>query len=244
MFKTKRSSILILLGIVIILLSSIQKSMPTNNNITSKKLTKHIIIDAGHGFPDGGAVGISGTIESSINIKIAKKTASLLTKEGYKVTLTRKNENALTDEGQTISQKKKNDMYKRLDIINKSDSDVFISIHMNKFTDSRNRGAQVLYSGNFPESALLANKIQKELCKIPENIKKRTALKGSDRIFLLNNSNIPAVIVECGFLSNFEEEKHLNSKKYQAALASAIADGVKSYYTSLKNQSFSYHSPM
>ena len=244
MFKIKRRTILISMGMVIILLSSLQKSMPVSSDITSKKLTKHIIIDAGHGFPDGGAVGISGTIESTINIKIAKKTAEILTKAGYTVTLTRKNENALTDEGQTLSQKKKNDMYKRLDMINKSDSDIFISIHMNKFTDSRNRGAQVLYSPKFPEAALLANKIQKELCEIPENIKKRTALKGSDRIFLLSNSNIPAVIVECGFLSNYEEEKRLNSEKYQAKLAAAIADGVKSYYKSLKNQSLTYRSPM
>jgi len=232
--KTRKRTILVLIGIALLLLSSLPESLPVNSNISPSKIKKHIILDAGHGFPDGGAIGISGTIESTINIKIAKKTKKILSDMGYNVTLTRKNENALTDEGKTIAQKKRNDMYKRLQIINESNADMFVSIHMNKFTDPVNRGAQVIYSSKFPESTLLAEKIQTELCNIPENTRKRSSLKGSEKIFLLKNSNLPAVIVECGFISNFEEEQQLNSEKYQNKIALAIADGIKNYYSLLK----------
>jgi len=234
MLKIKKRTITVSVGIILLLISSVQKSIPANNTVLSKKLTKHIIVDAGHGFPDGGAVGIGGTIESTVNLKIAKMLSEKLTKLGYKVTLTRSTENALTDEGKSIAQKKKNDMYQRLEIINKSDADMFVSIHMNTFTDSTNQGAQVIYSPNSMHSGLIAEKIQNSLCKIPENKAKRSIQKGSERIFLLRNATIPAVIIECGFISNFEEEKRLNNENYQIKLAAAITKGINNYYQSFK----------
>ena len=101
---------------------------------------------------------------------------------------------------------------------------------MNKFTDSRYRGAQVIYSGNFEESKELASAIQKRLHLLPDNKSKRTEAKAPKGIFLLKNAQIPAVIVECGFLSNYDEEKLLNTDKYRKELTKAILDGIESYY--------------
>ncbi len=201
-----------------------------SENAFSKAVTGKIVVDAGHGLPDGGAVGANGTIESTLNIKIAKLLQKELQKNGYTVIMTRTDENAITDDGKTIAARKKSDMYERLRIINRSDADMFVSIHMNKFTDSRYRGAQVIYSGNFDESAFLADSIQKALHALPENKSKRTQAKAPSGIFLLKNAQIPAVIIECGFLSNFDEEKLLGTKEYQIKLAKSVADGIKCYY--------------
>lgn len=207
-----------------------------SENVFSKAVTKNIIVDAGHGLPDGGAVGANGTIESTLNIKIAKLLQNELHKNGYTVIMTRTDENTISDNGETIAARKKNDMYERLKIINSSDADMFVSIHMNKFTDSRYRGAQVIYSGNFEESAFLAAEIQKALHNLPENKSKRTQAKAPSGIFLLKNAQIPAVIIECGFLSNFDEEKLLNTTQYQKKLAKAVADGIECYYERMNKE--------
>lgn len=201
-----------------------------STNVFSGKLTKRIIIDAGHGLPDGGAIGINGTIESTLNIKIAKKLEKILTKKGYTIIMTRTDEDSISTEGESIAVRKKIDMNARLKIINSSDADMFVSIHMNKFSDSTYRGAQVLYSGNYRESEAVAALIQKQLHTLADNKSKRTHLKAPSGIFLLKNSKIPAVIVECGFLSNFDDEKLLQTKGYQNELAKAIAKGIENYY--------------
>ena len=190
-------------------------------NVFSFKQTGRIVIDAGHGLPDGGAVGMNGTIESTLNIKIAKLVEKSLIKKGYKVIMTRKNDASIAPEGETIAKRKRNDMYKRLEIINSSNADMFVSIHMNKFTDSRYKGAQVIYSDNFTESEQLAFAIQNRLYNLEDNQSKRTHSKAPSGIFLLKNAKIPAVIVECGFLSNYDEEKLLNTANYQKQLCDA-----------------------
>ena len=142
--------------------------------VFSGELTKRIIIDAGHGFPDGGAVGARGTIECTLNLKIAKRIEKELKKKGYTVIMTRTGEDSPISGEDTISNKKHKDMYRRLGIINNSEADLFVSIHMNKFGDSRYRGAQVIYSGNFTQSHSIAQLIQEELNFLPENFSKRT----------------------------------------------------------------------
>lgn len=207
-----------------------------NAPVFSGELSRTIIIDAGHGFPDGGAVGMNGSIESTLNLKIALLTQKSLEKKGYTVVMTRDSEDCLSDEGKTLAVRKRSDMYKRLDIINSSAADMFVSIHMNKYTDSRYRGAQVLYSGNFQQSQLLAESIQNALCTLKENISKRAVLRAPESIFLLKNAAMPAVIVECGFLSNFEEERLLNTGKYQKAVSGAIVKGIENYYFSQRSR--------
>lgn len=201
-----------------------------SSNVFSGSISKRIVLDAGHGLPDGGAVGASGTIESELNIKIAKKVHKLLKKKGYDVIMTREDENSICEDEKGISSRKKRDMQKRLEIMNSAGADMFVSIHMNKFTSSVYRGAQVIYSGNYKESEELAGVIQKELHSLPDNKSKREHLKAPSGIFLLRNAQIPAVIVECGFLSNFDEEKLLGTDEYQNALAKAIAQGIDNFY--------------
>ena len=218
--------------ILFIALFSVSLAVYKNDEsaVFSGEITKVIVLDAGHGLPDGGAVGMRGTIESELNIKIAKILREELTRKGYTVIMTREDENTISDGGSTVSERKKNDMHKRLDITNTSNADMFVSIHMNKFTDSRYRGAQVIYSGNFEESEILASSIQKRLHLLPDNESKRVEAKAPKGIFLLKNAKIPAAIVECGFLSNFDEEELLNTEKYQKELAKAILSGIEDYY--------------
>lgn len=194
------------------------------------KITKCIVLDAGHGLPDGGAIGMTGTVESVVNLQITKMTKDILEKKGYEIIMTREDENSIYAEGKSIGEKKKSDMKKRLEIINSSDADMFVSIHMNKFPSPNYCGAQVIYSDNFKESESLAGFIQRQLHTIPENKSKREHLKAPDGIFLLKKANIPAVIVECGFLSNFDEENLLNTEKYQKKIAAAIVKGIENYY--------------
>lgn len=214
----------VLLSVSLLILQS------KDSDVFSGTPTKRIVIDAGHGLPDGGAIGASGTIESYLNIKIARRVEKLLKKKGFTVIMTRSDENTIAESGRTTSEKKRNDMHRRLEIINNSNADLFVSIHMNKFTDARYRGAQVIYSSNFIESEKLAQLIQKQFSAIPDNKSQRTCLKAPSGIFLLKNAAIPAVIAECGFLSNYEEEQLLNTEKYQKELAAAIATGIQKYY--------------
>ena len=228
-FIAKRKRLILIMFIFLLALATFLRH-EKNESVFSSKQSGIIVIDAGHGLPDGGAVGMNGTIESTLNIKIAKLVEKSLAKKGFTVIMTRKNDNAVSEEGQTLAQRKRSDMYKRLEIINSSDADMFISIHMNKFTDSRYFGAQVIYSDNFVQSEQLAAFIQKNLCNLEENTSKRTHSKAHSGIFLLKNAKIPAVIVECGFLSNYDEEKLLNTAHYQKQLCDAIVKGIEDYY--------------
>lgn len=204
-------------------------------SVFSESITKCIIIDAGHGFPDGGAVGKNGTVESELNLKVARLTKKELQKKGYSVIMTREDENAIAS-GNKIASLKRTDMHKRLDIINSSPADMFISIHMNKFSDSRYGGAQVIYSSNYEQSETLAACLQNKLHSLKENQQKRIILRAPNSIYLMKNAKIPAVIVECGFLSNDYDEKLLNTKKYQKKLAAAIASGIEDYYNNTEKE--------
>lgn len=190
-----------------------------------------IVIDAGHGEPDGGAVASDGTIESSLNLDISKKLSSLLSEENIKVVMTREDEKGIYDsslEEKSTKEKKKNDMYKRLEIKNSSDADMFISIHMNKFEVEKYKGAQVIYDKTNEQAKLLSEHIQKALNEFDkENTRQPMAADGS--IFLLKSSSVPSVIVECGFLSNNEEREKLKTESYRNDIANAIAAGILEY---------------
>lgn len=204
--------------------------------IFSKSEGKIIVLDAGHGEPDGGAVGNAGSVESTLNLAVAKRLKKQLEGEGFAVIMTRETKNGIyTERSETIREKKKEDMANRLEIINSSGGDLFISIHMNLFRSEKYRGAEVLYCDKFENSLLLAELIQARIAAIDPDNQTRTVKKTSD-IFLLSNAEIPAVLVECGFLSNIEEERLLNDKDYQEKLAAAICGGVKEYYISIQGR--------
>lgn len=190
-----------------------------------------VIVDAGHGLPDGGAVGINGTVEQEINISIAQKLSEVLEAKNIGVIMTRTDESGIwSEKSSTIREKKVEDMYNRLKIMKKSDADLFISIHMNSFPDRSATGLRIFYSPDFEEIKPLAENIQMRMSDITGA--KMNVVKAADsKLFLMKKAPLPAILVECGFLSNPKEEKKLTEEDYQARLAWAIADAVEKYYS-------------
>lgn len=188
-----------------------------------------VIVDAGHGNPDGGATGISGTGESEINLKISQKLSAKLKEKCYNVIMTRETEEGIYSEGNSIKEKKLSDMHNRERIINESGADIFLSIHMNSFSDASVSGAQVFYSVNRVEAIALAEAVRQRL--IPLYEKNDRILKEAPKsVYLMNKAKIPACLVECGFLSNAENEALLMSDEYQEKIAEAIASGIDDYF--------------
>lgn len=194
------------------------KSMPT------------IVIDAGHGGEDGGAVSESGVLEKDINLSIANDTSALFYLLGFDVTQTRKTDIALDNGEDTIRKRKVSDMKKRLEIFNSSEENTIISIHQNKFSESKYHGTQIFYSPNNPKSKQLADSIKYSVKGLLQPDNERECKKADSGIYLLNNTNNPAVIVECGFISNGEECKNLLDSQYQKQMAFSITAGFLSYY--------------
>ncbi|MGN1059367.1 MAG: N-acetylmuramoyl-L-alanine amidase, partial [Clostridia bacterium] len=193
---------------------------------------KRIILDAGHGEPDGGAVGNHGVLEQELNLKIALLLQGYLEQSGAEVLLTRSDSEGIYDAGSaTIKQKKRTDLHNREKLMNQSDGDLFVSIHMNKFTDSRYSGPQVFYSGNREASKTAAECVQRELIAVLEPASQREIKKAGKEIYLLKQAKIPAILIECGFLSNDREEQLLLDENYQKKTAWAIYCGLVQYFS-------------
>ncbi len=185
------------------------------------------IIDAGHGGEDGGAVAKDGTIESDLNLSIAKKINSTLFFLGLNSEMTRKSENAVySDDAVTLREKKRSDLKNRVDMINAHENKVLISIHQNSLPSAPNvHGAQVFYNHN-DTAALLAEQIQLALNSSMNAAKPKTAKQIDSSIYLMRQVNCPAVLVECGFLSNASETQQLKENTYQTKLAVAVISGI------------------
>lgn len=188
-----------------------------------------IVLDAGHGAPDGGAVGIDGTEEKDINLAITEKLREVLEGRGYVVVMTRDSGSGLQDESAgTIREKKVSDMNKRREIMEKSGADLFVSIHMNSFSDPKVSGLHIFYDKSHPEAETLAKSIQQKIAGVTGA--ETHAVKTADTsLFLMKNSPIPAILAECGFLSNPDEIKKLRDEAYQAKIAWAIAEAIGDY---------------
>ncbi len=185
--------------------------------------------NAPHGEPDGGAVGASGTLEKDVNLAIVKKTQEVMEGKGIEVILTRDGDYGLHEEcADTIRKMKVSDMNRRLDIMEKSDADLFLSIHMNAFTDSTVHGLHVFYDKSHPEAQGIAEEIQKSIGEVTE-AEIHTVKTADEKLFLMKNPPLPSILVECGFLSNPEEEKKLTDEKYQAKIAWAIVTALENY---------------
>lgn len=205
-----------------------KESVTTN----STAVTSHVVvIDAGHGKPDEGAVGLYGTTEEAINLKIALKLQSLIEQSGGIVYLTRSDENGIysADSSDTIKQMKVSDIKNRVAIGNQEDVDIFVSIHLNKYPESIYSGWQTFYQADSEESIKLANCIQEGLNKSISTPNNRVALplKG---IYIMDNVENTTVTVECGFLSNEEEAKKLQEDEYQDKLAWGIFIGIQEFF--------------
>lgn len=188
-----------------------------------------LIIDAGHGGADGGAVASDGSKESLINLKIAEKLHAISAFLGINSLMTREGEELpYPDDRDTIAKMKRWDQQRRLELINTTPNPVFISIHQNKYPDPRPFGPQVLY-GRHEKSRILGEGchelMNQMLC--PEN--RRVATPASDDIYLMKNADCPAILIECGFISNDAELNRLNSGEYQKKLAAVILKAYLDY---------------
>lgn len=210
-----------------------------NNNMLNKEITTEtvalpvtnrvIVIDAGHGTPDEGAESNNGVTEAEINLRIALKLQNLLEQSGAKVILTRSNETAIYDiDKKTLREKKVSDIHNRVKIGNESSADIFVSIHLNKIPQNQYWGWQCFYNQN-EKSKILAENLQNNLNEAIQKENKRIAMK-LDTVYIMKNVEIPISIVECGFLSNQEEEKRLQEDDYQNRLAWGIYNGIMDYF--------------
>lgn len=197
----------------------------------SSESERTVILDAGHGGIDSGAVGIDQTLEKDINLDITLKLRYLLELNGYNVILTRKDNNSIHDaDADTIREKKISDIRNREKIITSNPNGIFVSIHQNKFYDSSVHGAQVFYSDNNPLSLVLAQSICDSVSEILMPEKKRQIKKSGTEIYLLYHSTIPSVMVECGFMSNPEDLELLKDESYQKLIAITIFNGIQNYF--------------
>lgn len=187
-----------------------------------------IMIDAGHGGGDPGAVE-GATAEKELNLAIAQKLQSYLEEAGYSVSMTRIDDAGLYQNGD--SNKKRADMEERKRLIEESSADLMISIHQNSYPDSRYWGPQVFFQKQSPEAAALALLVQAELNSFtaPENTREA---KANDSYFILLHSPMPAILVECGFITNSKEAENLRDEAYQKKVAWGIYAGVEKYLQS------------
>ena len=187
----------------------------------SGKNAPRVLIDVGHGGSDGGAVSISGIKESQINLEIALRLKDVFERRGCEVVMTRSEDKALEID-------KKADMRRRREIIETSGQDITISVHQNFFKDTSCSGPQVFYAQGNEQGRLLADNIQQEVNEAAGGEKPRVAMTGD--YYIVKSGSAPAVIVECGFISNEVEEQKLLTPSYQLKLVKAIADGAQEYF--------------
>lgn len=193
-----------------------------------------IIIDAGHGGEDGGAE-VDGVLEKDINLHIADKLADILRLTGYPVTEIRDADiSVYDDDADTLREKKVSDLKNRVETFNESGNNIVVSIHQNKFDNSAYSGTQVFYSTNHADSAVLAEAIRQSVVSLLQKDNTRELKPAGNDIYILDNAEVPAVIVECGFLSNPEERAKLLDENYQSEMAYSIAMGVLEYIETKK----------
>lgn len=194
-----------------------------------------ITIDAGHGGADGGCVSVNGAVEKNINLNILLTLRDTMTVMGYDVNCTRESDVSIYDKGvEGLKNQKLSDMKNRLAIFGKYSDGISVSIHQNQFTDSKYSGAQMFYSEKNPEGEQLAKIMQERFHSVLQPENERAAKAVGDELYLLDNTINPAVMIECGFLSNPDEAAKLESEEYQKQVAFTIMTGIKEYERSKK----------
>ncbi len=188
-----------------------------------------VIIDAGHGGEDCGTIGKNGAYEKDLNMQVALMLGEMLSEKGYAVVYTRTDDKLLYTEAENIKGIRKiSDLKNRCKIAKEYPDSIFISIHMNSFTDSKYSGLQVYYSQNNDSSRQLAEKVQKKVVSTLQKDNTR-AIKPGKSMYVLENIDNTAILIECGFLSNPEECEKLSQKEYQKELCFSIMCGMIEY---------------
>lgn len=226
--KSGKYDKIVRIGLLLLLLAAFgfalrggARMVSANRVLTDKTEKKKpcVVIDAGHGGADPGKVGVDGSLEKDINLKIAKKLALFLTAADVDVVLTREDDAGLYDEN--VSNKKVQDMKNRVALIEEKKPALTVSIHQNSYHEEYVHGAQVFYYAGSEKSKELAERLQRVMALELDKDNARQA-KANDSYYLLKKTSSPIVIVECGFLSNYEEAQKLASDLYQEKIAWAI----------------------
>lgn len=208
-----------LLCAVAIALSLPAVSRVTDSGIQGRRTT--VLVDAGHGGFDGGASAADGTLEKDINLQISKNLAAMLRVMGYGVTETRREDRGLNgEEAHTIREKKVSDMHRRLEMY--EGADAVISIHQNHFSESKYHGAQVFYAPQNAKSQPFAAAVREKVIELVQPQNTRELKKADSGVYLMANTTVPAVLVECGFLSNPAECELLQQAEHRGKIAWAV----------------------
>ena len=232
--KGKRGSVLLfyIMVISLALFGTIlgNQTVATISEMIPVERLHRIVIDAGHGGEDGGAVSCSGKNESYFNLQIALRMNDLLHLLGYDTVMIRSTDTSVYTAGATISQKKVSDLKQRVRIVNRTNNALLLSIHQNTFPEEKYSGAQVFYAKT-PGSEELAKRLQDDLVSTLNPGSSRKAKQGSG-IYLLDKIGTTGVLVECGFLSNQQEEAKLQMPDYQKKLCCVISSGLVRFLAS------------
>lgn len=232
--KGKRGSVLLfyIMVISLALFGTIlgNQTVATISEMIPVERLHRIVIDAGHGGEDGGAVSCSGKNESYFNLQIALRMNDLLHLLGYDTVMIRSTDTSVYTAGETISQKKVSDLKQRVRIVNRTNNALLLSIHQNTFPEEKYNGAQVFYAKT-PGSEELAKRLQDDLVSTLNPGSNRKAKQGSG-IYLLDKIGTTGVLVECGFLSNQQEEAKLQMPDYQKKLCCVISSGLVRFLAS------------
>ena len=200
---------------------------PTSASVVPQR---QVVIDAGHGGEDGGATA-NGVVEKDINLSIALSLADMLRAAGFDVIMTRTEDVSIYDESaKSLKDKNRSDILNRLKIANENPNAIMVSVHQNKFEQSRYSGAQMFYGKNNEWSKPLAECIQQSFIDQIQPNNTRVIKPITSSVYLINNAQTPAVLVECGFLSNQEEAAKLSDDTYQKQVAFTIFTGILSFY--------------
>ena len=199
--------------------------------VASTTVQRTVIIDAGHGGVDGGAVSATGIVEKHLNLSIALKLKMICELSGYSVIMTREDDISIHDpEAVTVKAQKTSDLHNRLKIADEHPDAILVSIHQNQYQSASSKGMQVFYSSNDSKSKSLAENIQSFTTQNLLSDNKRQIKPITKSVYLIYNAKQPAVLVECGFLSNPQEAENLNDEEYQKKLALCIFGGITNYY--------------
>ena len=213
--------------IVYLVINFINRSSPVS--VSSVDRIDTVVIDAGHGGIDGGATGIGGVVEKSINLQIALKLKNVLQANGYRVVMIREADTSIHSSGKSIAQQKNSDMNNRLKIINETPNSLTVSIHQNHFEQQQYSGAQMFYGKVNTDSKILADCIQKRFVGNLQSDNKREIKQAGKDLYLMYYAKTPIVLVECGFLSNPIESALLSDDTYQNKVAFTIFSGIMDY---------------
>lgn len=221
--RKKIELILVMLTLAgLVMVSKKLEKYVNSDKVEKKEYT--VVLDAGHGSSDSGKVGINGVLEKDINLSISKKIKKYLEEKGIRVVMTRDKDESLA-EGEN-GNRKVQDMKARVKRINDTKPDLAVSIHQNSYHEESIHGAQVFYYEHSESGEKDARILQEALLAVdPDNTRQ---VKANTTYYLLKRTEVPILIVECGFLSNQEEAEKLASEDYQKEIAKAIANGIES----------------